>query len=45
MCEYIKQGNTIITKDDLKQLVETLTETQIEYVYYLLKGLFSECSD
>lgn len=43
--EYIMQTSDTITKDDLKKLIETLTENQIEYAYYLLKGLFCECSD
>jgi hypothetical protein len=45
MCECVNQDNTIITKDDLKEFVETLTENQIVYVFHLLKELFCEGSD
>lgn len=35
----------IINKEDIERLLETLTEEQLEYIYYLIKGLFCQAAN
>jgi fatty acid/phospholipid biosynthesis enzyme len=36
---------TAMTKDDLVQMIETLTESQVEYLCHLVTILFSQPAD
>lgn len=34
-----------INKEELERLIESLTEKQVEYIYYLITELFGEVAD